>query len=104
MYLTTKSGRKIYLPSKAEDAAITAAALSDPDAQPLTDAAFAKAKRVGRPLSNNPKQHTNLRLSPATVNAFRATGKGWQTRIDAALKDWLKTHNPADLTPPPQQP
>ena len=24
--------------------------------------------------------------------AFRATGKGWQTCVDEALRDWLKTH------------
>jgi len=23
------------------------------------------------------------------LEQFRATGPGWQTRIDAALKDWL---------------
>jgi uncharacterized protein (DUF4415 family) len=27
--------------------------------------------------------------------AFKATGAGWQTRIDDALKDWLSTHSPA---------
>lgn len=26
--------------------------------------------------------------------AFKATGHGWQTRIDDALKDWLQTHSP----------
>jgi len=26
------------------------------------------------------------------VETFRATGTGWQTRMDAALQDWLKTH------------
>jgi uncharacterized protein (DUF4415 family) len=24
--------------------------------------------------------------------AFKATGKGWKTRIDAALKEWLSEH------------
>jgi uncharacterized protein (DUF4415 family) len=27
--------------------------------------------------------------------AFKATGAGWQTRIDNALKDWLITHSPS---------
>jgi uncharacterized protein (DUF4415 family) len=27
------------------------------------------------------------------VNTFRA---GWQTRMNAALADWLKTHSPLD--------
>src|SRR5260364_99109 len=39
----------------------------------------------------------SLRLSPSVVNAFRETGNGWQTRMDAALADWLKTHAPEEL-------
>ena len=38
------------------------------------------------------KQATTIRLSPDVMTAFKATGTGWQTRIDAALKDWLRTH------------
>lgn len=49
----------------------------------------------GRPVSANPKAHVNLRLDPDVVAAFRATGRGWQTRLNAALKDWLKDHSPA---------
>jgi len=41
-----------------------------------------------------PKISTTIRLSPDVVQAFRAGGDGWQTRIDAALKDWLRTHSP----------
>jgi len=41
------------------------------------------------------KVSTTIRLSNDVVQAFRSTGDGWQTRIDAALKDWLKTHSPA---------
>lgn len=40
------------------------------------------------------KQATTIRLSPDVMAAFKATGAGWQTRIDAALKDWLRTHSP----------
>lgn len=40
-----------------------------------------------------PKISTTIRLSPEVVQAFRAAGDGWQTRIDAALKDWLRTHS-----------
>ena len=49
----------------------------------------------GRPVSANPKAQVNLRLDPDVVAAFRATGRGWQTRLNAALKDWLKDHSPA---------
>ena len=43
------------------------------------------------------KQRITIRLSPEVVERFRATGDGWQTRVDAALQDWLKTHKPAKL-------
>ncbi|MFD2836548.1 BrnA antitoxin family protein [Azotobacter vinelandii] len=29
--------------------------------------------------------------------SFRASGPGWQTRMDAALADWLKEHDPEEL-------
>ncbi len=32
-------------------------------------------------------QPTTIRLSPVVMAAFKATGAGWQTRIDNALKD-----------------
>jgi len=41
------------------------------------------------------KVATTIRLSPDVMNAFKATGAGWQTRIDGALRDWLRDHNPA---------
>lgn len=54
------------------------------------------ARRAGRPAGTvkaAPKVSTTIRLSPDVVQAFRAAGNGWQTRIDAALKDWLRTHS-----------
>jgi uncharacterized protein (DUF4415 family) len=38
------------------------------------------------------KVSTTLRLSPDVLARFRATGKGWQARIDQALKEWLAAH------------
>lgn len=49
----------------------------------------------GRPRKEITKTPINIRLSPDVVEAFRATGRGWQTRVDEALKDWLKSHKPA---------
>lgn len=57
-----------------------------------------EAKRRGRPKAEVTKERITIRLSPEVVQSFRATGDGWQTRVDAALKDWLKdwlrTHSP----------
>ena len=41
------------------------------------------------------KERITIRLSHSVVQSFRDTGDGWQTRMDAALKSWLKNHNPA---------
>ncbi len=76
----------------------------DPDDAPeLSDDFFDRADEFqgaklvgrGRPPTGVPrKQVTTIRVSPELMDAFKATGAGWQTRIDAALKDWLKTHLP----------
>ena len=44
-----------------------------------------KPKR-GRPLKAARKRATNIRLSPEVLEYFRATGPGWQTRVDEVLK------------------
>jgi uncharacterized protein (DUF4415 family) len=54
-----------------------------------------RTKLRGRPTAAATKQRISIRLSPDVLEAFRATGAGWQTRIDAALRDWLDTHPPA---------
>lgn len=41
------------------------------------------------------KERITIRLSHDVVEPFRATGDGWQSRVNSALKDWLKTHKPA---------
>lgn len=43
-------------------------------------------KRGGRPKAENPKVSLNLRLDPDVIEHFRATGPGWQSRINASLR------------------
>ena len=91
----TRSGRVLVLPTHAEDAAITAAAMSDPDALPFTDAQWAQIKplvRRGRPLGSGTKTQVTLRLDADVVNKFKSSGDGWQTRINDALRSWVQTH------------
>ena len=38
------------------------------------------------------KERTTIRLSRDVLDRFRAQGPGWQTRVDAALREWLDTH------------
>ena len=44
-----------------------------------------KPKR-GRPPKAARKRAINIRLSPEVLEHFRATGPGWQTRVDEVLK------------------
>jgi uncharacterized protein (DUF4415 family) len=50
---------------------------------------------VRGPQKTPTKELVSIRLSRNVVESFRASGAGWQTRIDHALKEWLKTHQPA---------
>ena len=53
-----------------------------------------------RGVNKNPvKEQVAVRYSPDVLQAFRATGRGWQTRMNEALRDWLKTHSPEALKP-----
>lgn len=51
---------------------------------------MAQAQR-GRP-SGSDKTQIALRVDNSVLLAFKATGKGWQTRMNDALKDWLNEH------------
>lgn len=73
----------------------------DPDDAPeLTGAFFEQADefigetlvRRGRPVASKTKQATTIRLDPDVLEAFKASGKGWQTRMNDALKEWLAAH------------
>ena len=65
-----------------------------PAAEALT-AALRRKLGVRGPQRTPTKERITIRLSPDVVQPFRATGDGWQTRVDAALRDWLKSHKPA---------
>jgi uncharacterized protein (DUF4415 family) len=71
------------------------ARVSDDEAPDLSApewaAKFKAAKvRRGRRPSAAPKVSTTIRFDPDIVAAFRDDGPGWQSRINAALQEWLK--------------
>lgn len=86
------SKRKLILPTEAEDAAINAGIAADPDTYELNKAEFKQLKRVGRPPSTSPKVSLTVRYDADIIEAFKAGGEGWQTRMNHALRDWLRTH------------
>jgi uncharacterized protein (DUF4415 family) len=44
----------------------------------------------GRPMSRAPKRAVSLRLDPDVIAYYRRTGRGWQSRINAALRKAAK--------------
>ena len=53
------------------------------------------AVRRGRPPVARPKVSTTIRLSQDVIDHFRADGRGWQTRIDEALREWIRDQGAA---------
>ena len=87
----------IVLPTCKQDAKILATAKSDPDAQPLTAAQLAAMVPLrslrGRPKSESRKLLLSVRYSPEVVAYFKATGEGWQARMDRVLREYVERHS-----------
>lgn len=67
----------------------------DEDDRPLTKeemcAGIEAAKRSrGRPAGSD-KTQIALRVDNATLQAFKATGAGWQSRMNQVLGEWAKS-------------
>ncbi|MCB5412451.1 BrnA antitoxin family protein [Pseudogemmobacter faecipullorum] len=79
--------------TEADWAAVDSPELTEADmatARPFSEAfpalADAARKSLGRPKSANPKVAVSLRLDPDVVAAFKASGQGWQSRMNEALR------------------
>lgn len=87
----------VLMPSVEEDKAITAAARSDPDAQPLTPKQLESMVPLrslrGRPKSENKKLLVSIRYSPEVVAYFKSTGEGWQSLMDSVLRQYVARHS-----------
>lgn len=59
----------------------------------LSELAAQRAERRARGPGRKPKKVLlSVRYSPEVVEFFKATGEGWQARMDEALKEWVRTH------------
>ena len=83
----------VVMPTSKEDKLIVAAAKADPDAQPLTPRQLKAMVPIralrGRPKSENAKQLVSVRYSPEVLAFFKATGEGWQSRMDGVLRQYV---------------
>ena len=110
MRIQTKSGRWLELPTPEENARINAGIAADPDNPELDDdwfkrarpasevlppeiyaglVALQKSRARGRPPVETPKVATAIRFDADVLAGLRATGKGWQTRVNDAMRQWL---------------
>lgn len=77
------------VPTPEEDKTIDRGIASDPDTYELAKADLKQMRRVGRPKIESPKQALTVRYDTDIIEAFKAGGPGWQTRMNDALREWL---------------
>lgn len=67
--------------------------LTDPDAPDFGELLQGELRRMrGRPKGSGRKTALSLRIDRDVVDAYRATGGGWQTRMNDALRAGLNTN------------
>lgn len=59
----------------------------DEDDRPASAAELAAARKVGRPRATVVRPMVSLRLDPDVLAGLRASGPGWQTRVNALLRE-----------------
>jgi uncharacterized protein (DUF4415 family) len=91
--ITSKSGRVFLLNSEEEDARIREGIAADPDTRELSESEMNQLCPLGHPKASFTKQAVSIRLSPEVLDLFKASGPGWQTRIDTVLRDYVREHS-----------
>jgi len=68
----------------------------DEDEHPLSKKEMLEGikKSGGRPKLANPKRSTTIRLNAEVLDFFKAHGKGWQTKINDILQQYVDLHRP----------
>lgn len=83
----------IILPTDEEDAAINRGIAADPDAVELTAELAARLvplARRGRPTVERPKEPVTTRVDADVLEAIKASGRGWQTRVNEVLREAVR--------------
>ena len=52
----------------------------------------AARRKRGRPAGSGTKEQVAIRFDRDVLAALRATGPGWQTRVNEAMREWVKSH------------
>lgn len=75
------------MPPAQANAAIHAGMAADPDTCELSDKEFAKIRKPGRPAATVVRPMVSMRIDPDVLAHLRASGKGWQTKVNALLRE-----------------
>lgn len=66
----------------------------DPNDEAATQAFWAQASVRRRGAQKSPtKVPTTIRFDADVLAALKASGRGWQTRVNEAMREWIKTHS-----------
>lgn len=90
-----KQSKKVGLiqPTAAEDAAIARGIEQDPDTREITGDMLAEMQplaRRGRPPLEQPKLSMTMRVDADVLMAIKATGSGWQSRVNDVLREAVR--------------
>ena len=83
----------LVMPTAAEDAAIAAGIAQDHDTVEITAFDMARMqplRRPGRPKAESPKVPVTMRVDADVLEAIKASGAGWQTRVIVLLRDAVR--------------
>ncbi len=83
----------LVMPTAAEDSAIAAGIAADADTLEITPemaATMQHMRRPGRPKVDQPKVPVTMRVDADVLDAIKASGSGWQTRVNAVLRDAVR--------------
>jgi uncharacterized protein (DUF4415 family) len=81
--------------------------LTDSDAPEWSESEFKSAKRLSEmpadfqqaihrtpgPQKAPTKIQTTIRFDADVLDGLKATGQGWQTRVNDAMREWLRSHH-----------
>ncbi|WP_038036417.1 BrnA antitoxin family protein [Thermopetrobacter sp. TC1] len=102
--MSVKTKIDLVHPTPEEDEAINRGIAEDPDTWEITEdewklarpasevfaeMGLALPKKRGRPRKKEPKRQVTLRLDADLLEDLRGLGKGWQTKVNAALREWM---------------
>ena len=92
------ANKKTLIDAEGEVRELTAEdmALFKPASEVLP-ASLQKKLGVRGPQKSPTKERITIRISEDVLEPFRASGAGWQMRMDAALRDWLRTNSPKEV-------